>query len=137
MVRKLPIIGIVEDDLIYQFMLSRIIKRNNLAEKIITFSDGEKAIQYLADNKAINENIPDVIFLDINMPIMDGWQFIKEYASLKTEIRKKVAIFMLSSSVNPINIESASEINEISDHIIKPITLEEVKKILDNYETWL
>jgi len=137
MVRRLPIIGIVEDDLIYQFMLSRVIKRNNLAKRVITFSDGEKAIQYLTDNKATNENIPDVIFLDINMPIMDGWQFIEEYAILKTEIKKKIAIFMLSFSVNPIDIERAREISEISEHIIKPITLEEVKRIINNYETFL
>ncbi len=67
------------------------------------------------------------------MPIMDGWQFIDEYASIKTEIKKKIVIFMLSSSVNPIDIERASKINEISDYIIKPMKLEEVKMYFDNF----
>jgi CheY-like chemotaxis protein len=133
MIRKLPFIGIIDDDKIYQFTLMRIINDNKQAEKIITFSDGEKAIHYLTDNKATNENIPDIIFLDVNMPIMDGWQFIDEYASIKTEIKKKIVIFMLSSSVNPIDIERASKINEISDYIIKPMKLEEVKMFFDNF----
>ena len=92
MIRKRPLIGIIDDDEIYQFTLTRIINHNKQAERVITFSDGEKAIQYLTDNKAINENIPDIIFLDLNMPIMDGWQFMEEYASVKTEIKKKFLI---------------------------------------------
>ncbi len=61
MIRKLPFIGIIDDDKIYQFTLMRIINDNKQAEKIITFSDGEKAIHYLTDNKSTNENIPDII----------------------------------------------------------------------------
>lgn len=105
MIRKLPFIGIINDDTIYQFTLNRIITHNNLAERIITFLDGEKAIQYLTDNKAIHENLPDVIFLDANMPIMDGWQFIEEYLIIETKIKKKIFIFMVSSSVDPGDIE--------------------------------
>jgi CheY-like chemotaxis protein len=135
MIRKRPLIGILDDDKIYQFTLTRIINHNKQAERIITFSDGEKAIQYLTDNIATNENIPDIIFLDANMPIMDGWQFIEEYANIKTEIKKKVVIVMWSSSVNPINIERASKISEISKYIIKPMKLEEVKRFFDDFES--
>ncbi|MFT4575457.1 MAG: CheY-like chemotaxis protein [Polaribacter sp.] len=137
MIRKRPLIGIIDDDKIYQFTLTRVINYNKQAERVITFSDGEKAIQYLADNKSINENIPDVIFLDLNMPIMDGWEFMEEYATIKADIKKKVNIFMWSSSVNPIDIERASEISEISDYIIKPIKLEDVKRFFEKLETLL
>tara|TARA_R100001369_G_scaffold88997_1_gene126140 strand:+ start:181 stop:582 length:402 start_codon:yes stop_codon:yes gene_type:complete len=129
------LIGILDDDKIYQFTLTRIINDNKQAERIITFSDGEKAIQYFTDNIATNENIPDIIFLDSNMPIMDGWQFIEEYASIKTEIKKKVVIVMWSSSVNPIDIERASKISEISKYIIKPMKLEEVKRFFNDFES--
>ena len=134
---KIRMIGIVDDDLIYQFMLHRIIMRNNLAEKIVTFSDGEKAIQYLTDNKGTNENIPDVIFLDTNMPILDGWQFVEKYAKIKVEIKKKVIIYMLSSSIKPADLQRASEISEICGYIIKPIQLEGLKIILHKCETFL
>ena len=76
MVKKLPIIGIIDDDTIYHFILTSIINKNKLAESILSFLDGEKAIQYLTENKMNNEKIPDVLFLDVNMPIMDGWMFI-------------------------------------------------------------
>ena len=134
MIKKIPLMGIIDDDTIYQFILTSIINKNKLAENILSFSDGEKAIQYFMDNKTNSEKIPDILFLDVNMPIMDGWMFIEEYARIKKEIIKKTAIFMLSSSVNPIDIERAGEISEISDYIIKPIKLEEVKRIFDNHE---
>jgi len=128
MIRKKPLICIIDDNKVYQFMLSRIINQNNLAENIITFSDGEEALQYLTDNKANNEKIPDAIFLDANMPIMDGWQFIDAYASIKTQLEKKIVIYMLTSSVDPVDIERASKISEISDYIVKPIQLEGIEK---------
>ena len=135
MIKKLPIIGIIDDDTIYHFILTSIINKNKLAESILSFLDGEEAIQYLTENKMNNEKIPDVLFLDVNMPIMDGWMFIEEYARIKTDITKKTLVFMLSSSANPIDIERADKISEISNYIIKPINLEEVKIIFDSYKT--
>ena len=135
MVKKLPIIGIIDDDTIYHFILTSIINKNKLAESILSFLDGEKAIQYLTENKMNNEKIPDVLFLDVNMPIMDGWMFIEEYVRIKTDITKKTLVFMLSSSANRIDIERADKISEISNYIIKPINLEEVKIIFDSYKT--
>ena len=135
MVKKLPIIGIIDDDTIYHFILTSIINKYKLAESIISFLDGEKAIQYLTDNKTNNIKIPDVFFLDVNMPIMDGWMFIEQYARIKPDITKKILVFMLSSSMNPIDIERAGKISEISNYIIKPLNLEEVKIIFENYET--
>jgi CheY-like chemotaxis protein len=134
MVKKIPLIGIIDDDTIYQFILTSMIKKNKLAENILSFSDGEKAIQYFKNNKTNSEKIPDILFLDVNMPIMDGWMFIEEYARIKKEIIKKTTIFMLSSSVNPIDIERAGKISEIFDYIIKPIKPEEVKRIFDNHK---
>ena len=130
MIRKRPLICIIDDDEIYQFLLTNIINSNKLAEEIITLSNGEKAIQYLSNNRAIDENIPDVIFLDVNMPIMDGWQFIEEYAGIKKEIKKKIVIIMFSSSLNLIDIERARKINEISDYIVKLIKLEDIERFL-------
>jgi CheY-like chemotaxis protein len=137
MIRKLPMIGIVDDDKIYQFTLTRIINHNKLAEKIITFSNGEEVFQYLTDTKTKNENIPDIFFIDANMPIMDGWQFMEAYATIKNEIKKKIVIFMISSSIDPVDIDRAGKISEISNYIIKPIKLEEVKVIINNFEKFL
>ncbi|AUC81471.1 response regulator [Lacinutrix sp. Bg11-31] len=131
MKKNLPLIGIIDDDKIYQFTLTRIINKHKFAREILSFLDGELALDFLSDNISTLGNIPDLIFLDSNMPIMDGWQFIEEYAILETQIKKKIKIFMVSSSVDPIDIERANKINQISDYIIKPITLDEVKRVID------
>ena len=85
MVKKLPIIGIIDDDTIYHFILTSIINKNKLAESILSFLDGEKAIQYLTENKMNNEKIPDVLFLDVNMPIMDGYEMAQSLRHKEAE----------------------------------------------------
>ena len=128
------IICVIDDDEVYQFTVTRTIKAQKLAKKILVFSDGEEAIQFLIDNVANNENVPDVIFLDINMPIMDGWQFLDEYIRLKPRIGKKVTIYMVSSSVDPVDLERAKKISELSDYIVKPITSNTLKDIIEALE---
>jgi CheY-like chemotaxis protein len=134
MAKKRPLIAIIDDDRVYHFILSSIINKNKLADSILSFMDGEEAIQYLTNNKTENEKIPDIVFLDMNMPIMDGWLFLEEYERIKKDITKKTVIFMISSSVDPIDIERAGNIIEITDYIVKPIKLSEVKKIFKKYE---
>lgn len=134
MAKKLPITAIIDDDRVYHFILTSIINKNKLADSILSFMDGEEAIQYFTNNKTEHEKIPDIVFLDINMPIMDGWMFLEEYAHIKKDITKKTVIFMTSSSVDPIDIERAGKISEITDYIVKPIKLSEVQNIFENYE---
>lgn len=128
------IICIIDDDEVYQFTVTRTIESQKLAKKILIFPDGEKALEFLIDNVSNSANIPDIIFLDINMPIMDGWQFLEEYINLKPKIGKKITIYLVSSSVDPIDIEKANKISEISDYIIKPITPEKLKSIVKAIE---
>jgi CheY-like chemotaxis protein len=128
------IICIVDDDNVYQFTTTRTIETHKLAKKILIFSDGEEAIKFLVDNLGNSETLPDIIFLDINMPIMDGWQFLEEYVMLKPKIGKKITIYMISSSVDPADLERAKKISEISDYIIKPINPEMLKEIIDALE---
>jgi len=128
------IVCIVDDDEVYQFTVTKTIKNHSLAKKILVFSDGELAIQFLLDNIGNNENVPDVIFLDINMPIMDGWQFLEEYVKLKPRIGKKVTIYMVTSSVDPVDVERAQKMSEISDYFVKPITPTRLKDVIESIE---
>lgn len=128
------IVCIIDDDEIYQFTVTKTIKNHNLAKKILVFSDGELAIQFLLDNIGNNENVPDVILLDINMPIMDGWQFLEEYVHLKPRIGKKIIIYLVTSSIDPVDVERAKKISEISDYIIKPVTPGKLKDVIEALE---
>jgi len=127
-------ICVVDDDDIYQFTISKTLKSLELAKKIVVFSDGEEALDFIQDNLTNEDELPDVILLDINMPIMDGFQFLEEFTKVKLSVEKKITIFMVSSSVDPVDIERAKSISSISDYIIKPINRANLKSIFDKLE---
>ncbi|MDL5514757.1 response regulator [Arenibacter sp. M-2] len=128
------IICLIDDDDIYKYTITRTIKTHKLARKILMFSNGEEALEFMIDNVGNNQNLPDVIFLDINMPILDGFQFMEEYVKIKPRVGKEVTIYMVSSSVDPVDLAQAKQISEISDYIIKPITPEQLSAIVDTLE---
>lgn len=126
---------IIDDDSIYQFAVKRTLEADNIACKVLSFADGEEAMDFFNQNSADSENLPDIIFLDINMPIMDGWQFLDEYVLIKPRISKTITIYMVSSSVDSADLEKAKTIKQVSGYLIKPITtgkLKEVLRALDN-----
>jgi len=127
------IICLVDDDEVYQFCMKKIIENLNTKQirKILGFSDGEEALGFMSENAGNNSELPNVILLDINMPIMDGWQFMEEYVKLKPKIGKRIIIYMVSSSKNDEDIERAKTISEISDYLVKPVTPQELQLILD------
>ncbi|WP_458626346.1 response regulator [Winogradskyella sp. PC D3.3] len=125
-------ICVIDDDDIYQFTIVKMLKAIDLDKEISLFSDGEEALEFLIDNLYNNEELPDIIFLDINMPIMDGFQFMEEYVKIKPKLNKKIIIYMVSSSVDPVDIERAKNISDISDYIIKPIRAGQLQEIMAN-----
>ena len=132
--KKPFIICIVDDDEIYQYTITKTLDTHNLSRKVLMFSDGEEALDFMIANVANIKDLPDVIFLDINMPIMDGFQFMEEYVKIAPKVGKKITIYMVSSSVDPVDIERAKTISEISDYIIKPINSEELAGIVNSLE---
>lgn len=128
------IVCIVDDDDIYQFTVTRTIEKQDIAKKILVFSDGQQAIEFFDANIGKNDNLPDVIFLDINMPVMDGWQFLEEYVRIKPKVGKKITIYMVTSSVDPTDVDRAKHITDISDYIIKPVKPEQLKAVIDALE---
>jgi len=84
--------------------------------------------------KKANEdhNLPDVILLDINMPVMDGWEFMHEFAKIKPRTGKKIAVYMVSSSVDLNDIHRAKNISEVSDYLFKPVRINQLKEVFDN-----
>ena len=74
---------------------------------------------------------PDLIFLDINMPGMNGWEFLEEYNKLDKEIQSRVMVIMLTTSDNPDDSMRAKTWGFVSDYITKPLTKERLKDIID------
>lgn len=124
-------ICIIDDDEVYKFFVQKILKIKKLAEDVLTFPDGEEAYDFINDNWENPEKLPDIIFLDINMPIMDGFQFMEEYTKLKPKIDKKITIYMITSSIDPVDLERSKKYPEISDFVTKPITAEVLQRIIN------
>jgi len=121
--------AIIDDDETTQFVVEITIDNTNLAKNIAIFSDGKEAIDFFTLNVNNPENLPDIIFLDLNMPIMDGWQFLDHFAILKPQIVKKITICITSSSTNQNDIIRAKKYSDVTEYIIKPITEEDVIRL--------
>ena len=126
---KIDVLYIIDDDKIYHFTIKKTIQQIDIANNLLSFYNGEEAINFLDEAISNSQNMPDVILLDMNMPVMDGWQFMENYVLLKPKIGKKIQIYMVSSSVYEEDIERAKSISEISDYIIKPITKSQLFQI--------
>jgi two-component system, chemotaxis family, chemotaxis protein CheY len=121
-------IFLVDDDHIYQFTAKKTLESMGLPGQVSIFTDGEQAIKYIKEHISQPEAMPDVIFLDINMPVMDGWQFVEEYQKLS--LPKKVALYMVSSSVDETDMKRSKEYHVIDDYIIKPVGRSRFEQLL-------
>jgi CheY-like chemotaxis protein len=128
------IICTIDDDQIYQYTFLKILEKADFEKRVLVFNDGEEALNFLSNNLGEIEKIPDIIFLDINMPIMDGFQFMEEYIKIKPHVGKKITIYMVTSSVHHVDMERAKKISELSDYIVKPIRIEQLLELINNLE---
>lgn len=125
-------IAIIDDDDIYRYTIVRTIEKLQISKKTIAFTNGQDALNAMLDHIETPASLPDIILLDVNMPTMDGFEFMKEYLKFPPEIKKRITIFMISSSINPADIERSRNISEISDYIAKPIGAVKLRNIISN-----
>lgn len=123
-------ICLIDDDKIYQFTAKKIIESTNLTKAVLSFFNGEEAIDFFKSNLQNVDSIPDIIFLDINMPIKDGWQFLEDFKSLLNDVKKDITIYMVSSSVDDYDIKKSKEYSFVTDYIIKPINRERFEQLI-------
>ena len=125
----LQLICIIDDDPIYTFAVQKLLKMNNFSSHQIVFKNGKEALEGLTTLQNKNNQLPDVILLDINMPIMDGWEFLDAY---KTKcFNKNIPIFITSSSVDNLDIRKATTNTLVNGYISKPLnnqSLQEIKR---------
>ena len=121
---------IIDDDDVFVFLTKKNIDQVHCVEQIKVFDNGLDSLNYIKENSGNPELLPEIIFLDLSMPIMDGWQFLEEYALLEPKIEKKISIYIVSSSISPEDLKRANSIAMVSDFIIKPITKEKLTEII-------
>ena len=111
---------IIDDDEIYKYGFCKYVELKELCASVVAFSEGRKAIDFLADpNNATT--LPDIIFMNIDMPGMNGWEFLNAFEQVKKGICKKISIFLLTSCINYQDILKAQDYPDITDYIMRPL----------------
>ena len=126
-------IMLVDDDEVFSFIFEEIVHDAGLEASVFTFKTGAEAIEYLRRVRVDPDTskIPDLIFLDINMPAMNGWDFLDEYKKLNIEQIKHSFFVMLSSSVFDSDKQHAALYKEVVDFVVKPITPADLQRICE------
>lgn len=123
---------VVDDDEINNFLCRKVIGIYNANTEVNTFIEAKTALEYLKEKRTVPQALPDLIMLDINMPVISGWEFLEAYQEMTTSIDKDIYIAILSSSVYQKYREKASTHNFIRSYVSKPLTLESYKQLMDN-----
>jgi CheY-like chemotaxis protein len=129
----------IDDDPITLMLCKKVISKSSFSKEIITAQNGEEALHYFNtlkynNNKSKTNKKPELIFLDLNMPVMGGWEFLDHFTSSDYSEFNKASVIVLSSTIDPDDLAKAKKYPIIIDFLSKPITqamLEYLKKKID------
>jgi len=116
---------LIDDNYIDNFVTRKILEASSFAEKIIVVRTATEAINALRDGSIR----PDVIFLDVRMPMMGGFEFLEEYENIDIDNKSGIKIFMLSSSLDPLDMRKSSDNKYITQFIHKPLTQKALEEL--------
>jgi len=128
---KVSTVAIVDDDEVFQMLIKRILEKKIGADSILQFPNGSDALSYFMNNTNNIRVLPLVIFLDINMPGMDGWQFLKELIKLQFSPSYKPSVFMISGA-DTFDFEELRAYPIVKRYLVKPIAASDVINIIES-----
>ena len=113
---------IVDDNEVDNFITSRVLERSGIAQEIMVVNAGQQALNRLKELAAAQEELPAYIFLDVNMPVVDGFVFLYDFEELPVAIKQKCKVFILSSMIEEAAIERLKANPYVVDFLTKPLT---------------
>lgn len=122
------LIYIVEDDLITSTITELIVKQNEAFGEVEKYINGQEAFDKLLTLQQQKAEIPDLILLDLNMPVMDGWEFLDAFSALA--LPKPVCVCVLTSSIHPEDIEKSKTYKEVKGYFTKPLDSDVLDKMV-------
>lgn len=133
--KKLGCVLLIDDSDADNFIHTRRLNKMEVAREIVVRANGREGLQYfttpLPDGS--HPTRPDLLFLDINMPVMDGWEFLDEYQNLPEDRRARVTIAMLTSSIGDPDYARSRSYSVVDGHESKPLTKEKITTLLDRH----
>ncbi|CAA0095092.1 Response regulator rcp1 [Zhongshania aliphaticivorans] len=130
---KLKSVLLIDDCKATNYIHRLIIEKYGFTESITEFMNGREAMDYLTTAVDGVFPQPDLIFLDLNMPVMNGWEFLDEYKLLPKEQHAGVVVVMLTTSLNPDDESTANTIEDVNTFSSKPLTMEKLDSVLTEY----
>ncbi|MBD0399799.1 response regulator [Flammeovirga sp. EKP202] len=123
---QLAHILLIDDSESINFFNRLIIEDSKITRKCTFFLSAEKGLDYLKQEDKERYPLPNIIFLDINMPRMNGWEFITEYDKLDIEIREQISLFLLTTSINDDDLQKANMLPTVKGYLNKPLSVETI-----------
>lgn len=124
---------LIDDDPDDNFFHQFVIEESGLCSEVRIAEDGPDALRYLVRTDQPDYNRPDIIFLDINMPGMNGFEFLRQYHTLPAEQKSRLLLLMLTTSLNPGDQEMAAASGEVSGYYTKPLTKAMLQELVNKY----
>ncbi|MGB5820855.1 MAG: response regulator [Saonia sp.] len=128
--KKLNYILLLDDNPATNFIHKKFIREAGCAEEVIDFQSGYDMLDYL---KSEENPSPELIFIDINMPIMNAWEFLEEYEKINEAKRKRTNLIMLTTSLSPGDVMKAKNIDMIKDIRLKPLSVDSVQNVVSAF----
>jgi CheY-like chemotaxis protein len=121
-------IAVIDDDEVFQLIIKKQLEMKGLDCEILKFYNGQEAIDFFS-SVSNESNLPDLVLLDVNMPVKDGWGFLEEFKNLSQELKSGVNLYMVTSSVIQSDIDRATKHGDVKEFVSKPITNDKLEEI--------
>ncbi len=122
-------IAIIDDDEVFHLIIKKQLEMKQLQCEVLKFYNGETAANFFKDNAENTTALPSLVMLDVNMPVKDGWGFLEEYKGLPEALKKNINVYMVTSSVIQSDIERATNNQDVTEFVSKPISNEKLEEI--------
>lgn len=128
MIPKIDLL-VIDDDDINIFIIKKIVEKTGYQVNMVAKTNGQLAVDYLTELQSQQQDFPDLILIDINMPVLNGWEFLEAYE--KMNAGQKIDMYMLSSSVYENDIEKAKTYKTVKGFISKPLSINRLIELFD------